>query len=740
MTIIERPLAGHVQIERLDQVTREHINLSTNPSFEGTLPSLPGIYATVTASNEWAASGEQSLKVDPAVPSRRGVTSLGHPGASIDLPAGWNVTQRMAFQVPAPTARFRIGVGNWDFLHDQFGSGTVSIHSTWIGEAELDATGQPTGAFDGAPTQIAADTVYSVDGAPAHTDWITTAGLQLRPGVTYLLSVGINLWTACRVGIGTMGWIGGNILGAGEPGGEALTYSWGLFDWWIDWEGYAPGPVVATFGHSLNGAGNVNPLAHPWAGEYQAWHNQVAAALGGISLNYAVGGSWLYHFAPTSPKWEVWDALAIEPDIVAIYASSSDLAGGRHHQEVLLDMLSIVNAAAEKWPGWARRIMAGDPSARVLVFTEPGRMALDNNPRTRAQLDAYNELVRHMLGGNPVYSIVEAADALTDPYRPYRLRRAIDADGEHYTIAGHTIVRDLVLPLIERPVAYDPVSMPGMILTDALGTVLEPGKTYTVLISCQYAGAPAPGYVTPRLVLTTTTDGTTFTTTESNPADSEGLIRFTFTTPPTMIPLGYSVVATAAQPGMIYYDDLTVIEGRYEGAPFTGITPGDDLNAYSFTGAAHASPSKRVESVPVTVADATAISIRRGGKRTALGIRTDVGLTTITFKDAHDPMRDGTLEPGQRVRVKAEGLPIFTGKIGDVRTAYIVNKSTRESIAQTVVTIADAVKDHGRTTRHGVQIAEGFEMFEQRIARLAVTATTPIEAPPIGAPREVYAL
>ncbi|MBX3309713.1 MAG: hypothetical protein KF739_04670 [Cryobacterium sp.] len=83
--------------------------------------------------------------------------------------------------------------------------------------------------------------------------------------------------------------------------------------------------------------------------------------------------------------------------------------------------------------------------------------------------------------------------------------------------------------------------------------------------------------------------------------------------------------------------------------------------------------------------------------------------------------------------------PIFTGQIVDVASAYPFDKSRGTSRSMVTVTASDAVLVHTSTPRYGVQIAEGFETFESRINRLSSSAQAPIEVPPVGAPREVYA-
>ncbi|UVK63284.1 minor tail protein [Microbacterium phage Upsilon] len=147
---------------------------------------------------------------------------------------------------------------------------------------------------------------------------------------------------------------------------------------------------------------------------------------------------------------------------------------------------------------------------------------------------------------------------------------------------------------------------------------------------------------------------------------------------------------------------------------------------------------------PGEIAHATNVTIRRGGARTGLGLKTDVGLMTFQLLNAEDPMQGGTFQPGQDLRAVSRDLngqlrELFTGRVVDVAAGYPLNKATGRQRVVTTVTVADAVKTHGETPRYGVAIPTGFETFEARISRLAGSALAPIEAPTEGAPREVYA-
>lgn len=136
---------------------------------------------------------------------------------------------------------------------------------------------------------------------------------------------------------------------------------------------------------------------------------------------------------------------------------------------------------------------------------------------------------------------------------------------------------------------------------------------------------------------------------------------------------------------------------------------------------------------------ATGLTIRRGGSRSGLGVKTDVGLMNLRLFNDEDPLDGGTLRPGQVLRAIVDGRPIFTGRVAEMDAVYPLNKNTGAQRTFTSVTVADSVKVHATTPRYGALIGAPFyETFEGRIARLASSALAPIDAPAPGAPREVY--
>lgn len=376
--------------------------------------------------------------------TRTGVLSLGHSAATVPVPMGWNCTCRAVFEMPVSPKRFRIHYKNHDYLQDTLGTGTVSIHSTWLGEAKIGSDGAATGAFDKVPVQVAADNVFTNNGSDGVTDWIIPEQFAIERGVTYLLSYGVSFWTDGSISVGnSAGWLGGNLLNAGDQG-VVGSKIWPLFDIWIEYDYIGTQPTLGVLGHSLNGAGNVDPENHPWDGEFQAWHQLWAMRNGGQTFNLNVGGSWTSNFPNNSPKWNFFDGTGAAPDMLALYTCSSDIAGGVPVADVKASVARLITKAKSKWGS----------ELKILLFTEPGRLALEGNPATQAAMAEYNTWVRTKPSG--VDYVIDTASLLSDPDDPTRLRPDLSADGEHYTLEGHKIIAREITDIRSLPGRYAP--------------------------------------------------------------------------------------------------------------------------------------------------------------------------------------------------------------------------------------------------------------------------------------------
>lgn len=103
-----------------------------------------------------------------------------------------------------------------------------------------------------------------------------------------------------------------------------------------------------------------------------------------------------------------------------------------------------------------------------------------------------------------------------------------------------------------------------------------------------------------------------------NPTSADGWVRLKCIFTPTAT--SHTVLLTAMQsPAPVYWDSITV----------TQVAPGSWL-PYA--------------------ADATSCTVRRGGSRSGLGIKTDVGRMSFTLHNAQDPLNGGAFKVGQTVR------------------------------------------------------------------------------------------
>lgn len=139
-----------------------------------------------------------------------------------------------------------------------------------------------------------------------------------------------------------------------------------------------------------------------------------------------------------------------------------------------------------------------------------------------------------------------------------------------------------------------------------------------------------------------------------------------------------------------------------------------------------------------------ALDISRGGRRSGATNPVEVGTLTATLIDAGDPLEDDTFKPNLRVRVRLrEGTDtVFTGRLVDLATAYLLDKSDGTQNTTVTVAAADAIASHSAVTRHGAVTAGGvgFETWAQRINRLASSAVAAVNPPADDSPIVRYAI
>lgn len=139
---------------------------------------------------------------------------------------------------------------------------------------------------------------------------------------------------------------------------------------------------------------------------------------------------------------------------------------------------------------------------------------------------------------------------------------------------------------------------------------------------------------------------------------------------------------------------------------------------------------------------ARAATIQRGGKRSGVVQTMDVGTLNISLVNAGDPEDDAAMTPNTPIRVVVAGTddPLYTGIVSDIDLTYSFDKSTGEMNSFVSVVAADAVQQHANTTRYGAIAPAGYERWEARIARLALTSQAPVNPPRVDEPIVKYAL
>lgn len=144
-------------------------------------------------------------------------------------------------------------------------------------------------------------------------------------------------------------------------------------------------------------------------------------------------------------------------------------------------------------------------------------------------------------------------------------------------------------------------------------------------------------------------------------------------------------------------------------------------------------------SVPIWsdwAADATTVSIRRGGDRDGIGVAMTPGLSTVTLYGFSEPDPSAPVFVADRrlriVQTLAGGdHPLYAGRVREVALAYVRPASGGRHVPVTTLTLVDAVADHEQVTRAGALPASGSETFGQRIRRLSASSVAPIEQPAV---------
>lgn len=367
----------------------------------------------------------------PDEAAERSFYSFGHSLAALDLSLrdGEVVEQRLPFRMSAEAERFRVHVRNDDFLEDRE-LGDVDLVSVYLGAAGED------GRFDGEGVRLAAEEAVTADGF--RTGWFDAGALPLTPDREYLLGVSFNPRADAEVGLASgVGWIrqGTESGSMAEDGNRGDWVAAGTYlDLSIEYslaEEDRGAPRAAVLGHSLNAGANQNPEV-PHRGEESVWHQVWAREEGTTAASLAAPGSWTTQYAPGSPKWR--DADQVDADVVAVWASSSDLVSGTDPEIVRGYWTSLIAEAERRWPG-----------AKVVAFTEPPRGAEGEGEEMRRR---WNDFLR--TEPDAVDALVDADRLLADPLDERFMAAEWDGDGSHFGPEGHRLIAEAFGEAVDR--------------------------------------------------------------------------------------------------------------------------------------------------------------------------------------------------------------------------------------------------------------------------------------------------
>lgn len=340
--------------------------------------------------------------------------------AEPQLAEGELIEMRLPFELGVAPDAFRVRVDNVNFLEDERLS-DFDVESIYLGITD------GTGNFID-PVRLSGPQ-HSSDGAVV-TGWFDVSELELPAdedlllGVSFSLPPTSSLATAPGVGWIRVGLPNGS-MALDENIGE-FTMAGTFLDIDLEYtvaEPVAEAPITAVIGHSLNAGANQNPQT-PHDGENSAWHQLWARQHHAMAASMAAAGSWTPHYVPESTKWE--RAEAVDADVLALWASSSDLVSGTDPSIVREYWQGVIDDAKQRWPG-----------VRIVAFTEPPRGAQGQGEQFRI---AWNTWLRSM--PDQIDALVDADALLADPSNPNVLAPTLDGDGDHFSPAGHQVIAD----------------------------------------------------------------------------------------------------------------------------------------------------------------------------------------------------------------------------------------------------------------------------------------------------------
>lgn len=347
--------------------------------------------------------------------------------ANSKLRTGEVIEMRLPFQLGVTPDAFRIRLDNVNYLEDER-LGDFTLESLYIGTS--DGAGNFIEAVRLSNVTASADSTI-VTGWFDKSQFELLAGQELLLGVSLHVERGKPMGTAPGVAWTRVGVPNGPMTDSANLGRFTTTGTFLDID--LEYTIDAPreqAPIVAVIGHSLNAGANENRDT-PHFGENSAWHQVWAREHGAAAASLIAAGSWTPHFVPESPKW--YRAAAVDADILALWASSSDLVVGTDPSIVEEYWQDIIDEAHRRWPG-----------IRIIAFTEPPRGAEGLGEQFRHQ---WNAFLRSM--PPQIDALVDADALLADPSDPTLLAGEVDGDGDHFSPRGHQIIADAFAVAVE---------------------------------------------------------------------------------------------------------------------------------------------------------------------------------------------------------------------------------------------------------------------------------------------------
>lgn len=381
---------------------------------------------------------------------RTGVFQFEHSGALLTAGSALTYQIRRPFRIPhtATSSGFRVHLRNRDHLNDLDG-GALTAVAMYIGEAALDATGEPNGNFAATPVQVQASTSVAA-GAELISGWIAPGTFTLSPYKHYLLAYTFTVANGVKYSAG-----GGRFwytttasdVSVQSPSSNTRVDNQGFLDLYVEYK-FADrnAPVMMVVSNSIDGGGNTGGVAN--RAELGCWHTLWALREAGVAASLAVGGAWCGHFTASSPKWNAYSTLdvALEVDAVILFAiTSSDIAAGTALADVRTELQVTMAKVKALWP-----------NARIIVTTNSARADSTGTPETN-RVSFNRELAACPYGA---HQSIDIATPLSDRATPERnlvqfqgapAGLGSSTDGVHWSEAAHATAAGLI------PVRYGAV-------------------------------------------------------------------------------------------------------------------------------------------------------------------------------------------------------------------------------------------------------------------------------------------